>query len=279
MRARELEETLNTGEFMGRRLVWRDWYARSHVMVLAQSVQRLGQIGVTIQQITSDITGSSRLPSSPPAIEAFRASLQMHVARRIADHRRPDGEERIRAKLGRWRLHGPAAHTARRVYARLRSLGGLVTPRVAAACFSVIWNRWTTARRLQKRGRAENYCVLGCGGGAEDSIEHYCRCRAVRLTGAKFLRIWPDIDLESFMLADARICDDEALISVAVLVYATYRSTNHFRPRGGTDHETACDAMEQFCRRGVEDHALSRRVIDNRWTSSSMGQRSKRRRT
>jgi hypothetical protein len=264
-RAKELDDFLHTSEYLGRRTVWRDWYAKSHILILAKAVNELAGIGLQISEITKGITGETRLPSEPDAVKVFKARFQKSVAKRISDFRRPDGEDRVRTKLVRWHLQGPAAHVARKVYGRLSGLSGLVAPRVAAACFSAIWNRWTTARRFQKRGMAQNFCVLGCGDGAEDSIEHYSRCQAVRTTGAKFLRLWLDTSLETFLLADARLQDHDSLVCVAVLIYATYRATNRFRPLGGTDFQTASDALEQFCKRAVEGHPPSQRIVDNRW--------------
>lgn len=89
------------------------------------------------------------------------------VARRITERTSPDSEDRVRSKLARWKLPGIPAHTTRRVYGRLQALRDLVAPRVAAACFSALWNRWTTSRRFQKRHLECNRCVLGCGAGAE----------------------------------------------------------------------------------------------------------------
>ena len=160
------------------------------------------------------------------------------------------------------------AHVASRVQNKLQRLTVLVAPRVAAACFSTLWNRWTTARRFQKRHRLGNHCVLGCEGGAEDSIEHYSCCQSVRCVGIKSLRLWPDSDRCTFMLTDPRIDDEETLTCVAVLVCATYMATNCFRQCGGTDAVTAKEALEQYCRQAVRGHLRSQRVTDSRWTQN-----------
>jgi hypothetical protein len=44
----------------------------------------------------------------------------------------------------------------------------VVPPRVMAAAMGCVWNRWATARRMQRRGSA---CLLGCEVW-EDSVEH-----------------------------------------------------------------------------------------------------------
>eukprot|EP00972_Heterocapsa_arctica_P041151 6065929-Heterocapsa_arctica.AAC.1 len=58
----------------------------------------------------------------------------------------------------------------------------IVAPRVASSAWSLLWNRWVTARRFQ--GTAA--CVFGCARG-DDAIEHYFGCRVVRAAGWKSL--------------------------------------------------------------------------------------------
>jgi len=244
---------------MGRRRVWNAWYSQCCVIVLADAMAGLDQIGIPLRGIVADLV----------KLHSLKRDLQNTVAKRITEHTAPDPEERVRYKIQRWKLQGPAAHISRRVHRRLCALQNLVAPTVSAACFSAIWNRWTTARRFQKRHLHCNTCVLGCSTGAEDSIEHYACCSAVREVGCKYLRLWRDTCPETFMLADPRMEDEGDLICVAILVYATYMATNHFRRQGGTDLETATDALEQFCRNGVKGHPSSQRVIDGRWTQTS----------
>ena len=59
---------------------------------------------------------------------------------------------------------------------RLNSIAKQVTPRMWAATFGCLWNRWPTARRRQI---LNSKCLLGCEWG-EDSIEHYSHCRQVQ---------------------------------------------------------------------------------------------------
>jgi hypothetical protein len=260
-RAVYLRHLFHSAEFFGRRLIWRDWYNRSHVLVLVGAVDKLRESGIKLETILYD---QSRTKLGKP----LKTDIQRAVAEELIHRGRPDVEERIRAKLVRWRLPGPPAHVAERVRCRLTSLANLVTPRVAAACFSTIWNRWTTARRFQKRHRQVNHCMLGCEGGAEDSIEHYCRCSTVRSVAAKYLRLWPDMDLQTFMLADARLQNDDSLICVAIIIYATFMATNRFRQEGGASQRVANDALEQYCRNAVKGHLRSQRVVDSRWSGA-----------
>ena len=139
-------------------------------------------------------------PWTAETMQRIRASFQKTVSANILRISMPDVELRMRYKIERWRLPGPEARTARQILRRLGRLGALVPPRIAAACFSTIWNRWVTARRFQRRGLPCNRCVLGCPGHAEDSIEHYSRCAVVWAFAARVMQI--DIQHEKRLAQD-----------------------------------------------------------------------------
>ena len=124
--------------------------------------------------------------------------------------------------------------------------------------------------------------MLGCQWPAEDSIEHYARCNAVREVASKLLRIdnGHEYDLQRFMIAEKGDPEDSTLICRAVLVYATYMATNHFRHgyTGIPSTRTAVEALEQYCRNAVRDHSSSERAIDGRWLVGPT-QQTKRQRT
>ena len=67
------------------------------------------------------------------------------------------------------------------------------------------------------------------------------------------------------MLLDPWLDNEEHLVCTAILVYGAYMATNHFRLKGGTDSATAKCSIEQFCRRGVEGHTSSQRIVDTGW--------------
>ena len=94
----------------------------------------------------------------------------------------------------------------------------------------------------------------------EDSIEHYLQCPAVRLVANKFLHLpgCSTMGAQQLLFADKGPLEDSTLIRRAVIVYAAYNATNHFRIIGATDRTTAVDALEQHCRsppRGLGVHA------------------------
>eukprot|EP00972_Heterocapsa_arctica_P057560 8491529-Heterocapsa_arctica.AAC.1 len=60
----------------------------------------------------------------------------------------------------------------------------IVAPRVASSAWSLLWNRWVTARRFQSVAA----CVFGCSRG-DDALEHYFGCSVVRAAGWKALKL------------------------------------------------------------------------------------------
>ena len=173
--------------------------------------------------------------------------------------------------MASWQLPGPRievlpARVALRVEKHLQRLRTLVSPRVQAACFSTVWNRWCTARRFGQRHSVRNRCLLGCAGHAEDSLQHYFNCEALRWVAAHFLRLGHlDICARHLLMEHPCLDDDETLTCVAVLVYAAYFTTNHCRNHKPVPHEGARDALQQACRNLVQGHANSARVLDCRW--------------
>ena len=118
-------------------------------------------------------------------------------------------------------------------------------------------------------GRPGGICRLGCGGCAEDSIEHYAHCRAVRKTADSYLALGSicTIDLEHFLLAaEVFRVNTDALVCAAVLVYATYTTTNALRAtRRSLSQDAAYEMLKQNCRNAVMGHSGSTKVIDSRW--------------
>ena len=102
-----------------------------------------------------------------------------------------------------------------------------------------------TARRFQRRHTAGNHCALGCGGAAEDSIEHYSRCQTVRKVASRFLCLEgaDQFGLAEMLFADGRTLADDECTCRALLIYATYRGTNHFRANGPASPDVAFDAL------------------------------------
>jgi hypothetical protein len=142
-----------------------------------------------------------------------------------------------------------------------------VPPRVFSAVISTIFNRWTTARRFQQRDAVANRCVLGCAEGAEDSIEHYCRCPFTKQLGARWLGLDPSaqVNLHTFTLCNPHIATCEELVTSALLIYALYRATNHYRHSRDLLQPDVYNALRQWTREGALKHSNAVKILDNVW--------------
>ena len=164
----------------------------------------------------------------------------------ISQHRSIHGTERIRQKIKRWQLHNhltpnippntPNRHLtpnwqAQRIAHLLEVLKSTTTPRVRAAVFGTLWNRWNTHRRWQRRHHKSNHCLFQCKSTAEDSIEHYCCCNTVKTAMRRFLKLDPFYfaNIHTFTLSNTHIQDTETLTTIALLIYGTYTTTNQLR--------------------------------------------------
>jgi hypothetical protein len=273
-RARTLRELFNNADYIGRRRAWPNWYANSHILTLENAVSKFEALGTPVNALINDLAGGERQPWSENRTNSIKRHFQQAALRVILMARQPHAEDRIRHKQSRWKLQGLPGANARRVLRRLDLLKSLVTPRVSAAVLSTIYNRWTTARRFQRRTQSCNHCVLGCPGGAEDSIEHYARCHVVRSFGLSFLNFsFSHADaLEDFVLAGADIRWSENmkdLTMLAILIYSVYRTTNTARVQGRVSSTIAKQMLGQFVKEAVRGHPISAKVVDQAWSNTN----------
>ena len=120
--------------------------------------------------------------------------MQSAVLRALKAAMKPNATERMRNKITRWResplgAHGLPGHMSPVILRRIVRLGQLVNPRVHAAVFRALFNGWCSHRRSPKRLAKSNRCVFKCGGEAEDSIEHYCRCPVIMRVARHMMHI------------------------------------------------------------------------------------------
>ena len=239
----------------------------------------------TIEAIEESILGTGPRPHSTEKIARVRTGLQRAAYDKLRSHQHINPEESVRQRQRRWNLQ-PSSHgmdtshgacraktwtphaLARRALNNLHSLVPLTTPRVRAAVFSTMWNRWTTARRFQLRHTDQNKCVLHCSATAEDSIEHYCVCPCVKRVAAGYLHLNPltQVGLHSFQLCSPFVRSKEELTGTALLVYATYRATNHFRNNPTQSRADVDQALRQWAREGAFGSTFSLRVLDKAWS-------------
>ena len=267
----QTRQTLAQPRMTDTRETWRSWFDQSFILRLegnhAEYVARFGLV-----------------PNSQggPARRSFQAGVYASWSK----YDRYSPEERIRLKHRRWQLsssgllagmnfsarQGTPAGQARRALHNLRCLADYVAPRVQSAVLSTIWNRWCTARRFQRRHLGStSACVFRCSPTAEDSIEHYCRCPSTLLLASSYLRLdnHTQVNLYTFNLTNPHIRTCEELVVSALLIYAIYRGTNHYRHHAAGCPQDVHDSLRQWTREGVARHQRSTHILQNLWRPST----------
>jgi len=109
--------------------------------------------------------------------------------------------------------------------------------------------------------------MLGCRGGAEDSIEHYCRCPVTKKVLERKLNMSPTkyAHLHSFLLCNTYIRTQDELTSIALLIYALYNATNYYRHNPPAPDVNVHEAVTQWMREGAKNHRNATHALDNRW--------------
>ena len=200
-----------------------------------QAVQECRALGISIQELESDLTRGMPMPLTRARDRRLRRDLQ-GAARSAVGKKRGSAfyEVRLRHKLERWQCGiFPRVRALRAKAASLR-LSKLVPPRVCSAVLRTWFNGWCSQKRFQGQGP----CILGCGRG-EDAIEHYACCRLTAELGANLLALprlphrSPEQKLLSFLLLEPRKSLDNGMLTrKALLVAAIYRL--HCRLRRGS---------------------------------------------
>ena len=263
------------------RLRWASWYQRSFALTLESTTQHYTKHIGPIDDLIS-----SQNPSNNDALGAPGNNTKQHFQRnaynKLLQAERYNPTTKNRRKFMRWELHDAGKHPippnttcrqntpawrARRALANLQLLRQLTPPRVCAAALSTLWNRWCTHRRYQKRHCQSNVCLLGCGGTAEDSIEHYFSCTVTKDTLLRQLNLPPHLfaNLHSGLLCNANIQTTDQLTAIALLIYGLYNTTNHLRHNPGTPATQITDMLAQHIREGAKHHPQATGVLDSRW--------------
>ena len=249
---------------------WRNWFDHSMQITLDSNlanVQReIGSVRTLMaRHLTSD---------TPKHWRRARRKFQSWVYAALHKKSAPDVHARLAHKLHRWNLQLPTQPLhdhisvrqrtpnwqSRCANQRLKLLAKLTTPRVHAAVFGAIWNRWCTLRRFQQRGR----CRLCRLPHTEDSIEHYPHCTTVRRLASTRLRLntSTQVNIHTFTCTNPLLRTKEQLTRAALLIYATYRALNYQRL---ADHplgtEELHNAMCQWIIEGARGHSRTCRVL------------------
>ena len=259
-RASDLEDLLSSTDLLVRKARWSGWYQRSALLVLQAADQQFQDVGCRRIAIEDRAAGFAPRPWTEAMTSHMRRHFQRTASSMWAERQGSiPPETRLRHKLGLRGFHDRRQTV--RCLERLRHVAQGVPPRVAAAAFGCIWNRWATARRMQRRGSA---CLLGCGRG-EDSVEHYCTCRITRDFASSFLavryRFSPPLEHWFFVAPQCVDSEEESWhFRVAALQYSVLRATNAARHRGALQEADARRALRQALVEGVRGHALAGKI-------------------
>ena len=234
---------------------WNQWYSQSFILRLDNNYRQFTSTVCSVRSLCEGIAGQSP--------EALKKGFQRAAYRRILAHEAPDPTNRVRHKLKSLKLTTHIKHPHVRLSARqatpswiaeealhnLHLLGGLASARVLSAVFSIVWNRWTTHRRLQRQQTASNRCLLGCSRTAEDSIEHYVNCPFTQELGSRYLRMnRQQINMHTFMMCNPHVATAEDITAAGVLIFAVYMATNHQRHNTPIPTTSIHAALTQWAR-------------------------------
>ena len=145
-KGRELSEALSGTDYIVRKIRWDSLFSASHISVLAASVSVSRQCGANPSAVIADLAKNSPRPWTRATALAVRKRFQGEVYRKLHARSTFDPEARIRHKIARFDFSDRSRTQAYRGLIAFDKLRVLVPPRVVAAVFSTIWNRWMTAR-------------------------------------------------------------------------------------------------------------------------------------
>ena len=194
-RANYLRRLISAPDELYTRARWRDWF--DHSMILALDAN-LDNVQLEIGSVRA-LMARHLSTTSPEPWRRIRRKFQSWVYTALHQKSAPDIHARFAHKLGRWKLHLPTQvlhdhlsviqrtpnWQARCAHQRLKTIAKLTTPRVHAAVYGAVWNRWCTLGRFRKTGRCR-LCQLPR---TKDSIEHYAFCSTVRELASRRLRL------------------------------------------------------------------------------------------
>ena len=226
-------------------------------------VEEHARCGVHVHAARAALGGGVTGPFTEQQDKIVRKNTQKWLVRRILSRDGYCAEQRLRGRLERWRLAGPAGRIARRVLRQLGVLKRLVPPRLRAATLSTILNRWTTDRRMRHLRGQQGPCVLGCSHTAHDSVEHYFYCPVFREWATSRLGTTAARCSLAHGLLAVNMTDQQLQVQ-AVKTYVLYRAVNQVRRRAfdtAEDRTRASRAiMEQLVHEAVRDDARLRRA-------------------
>lgn len=199
--------------------------------------------------------------------DRVRKGLQKATLKALKSAIKPDAIQRIRVEVERWGLSGQPGYFTPVIGRRMRGLAKLVNPRVHAAVFRTVRNGWCTHRRFQNRASENNKCMFLCGGQAEDSIEHYCKCPVTMRVARHLMHLsYPDeAAMDLWVLNSGWLDSEDVMRGMALLIYGCYMACNNIRCKGISCSDQAFHCIAQHCRQGGMGNNKCMSFLDASW--------------
>ena len=274
-RARYLRRLSTAPEEPYTKAYWSHWFSNSMLLTLESNLEAVQQkIGPVRELMTR-----KQPTNDQQRWQHIRRKFQSWVYTALHQKSAPDIHTRFAHKLGRWKLDRPTQvlhdhlsvtqrtpnWQARCAHQRLKTIAKLTTPRVHAAVYGAMWNRWCTLGRFRNTGR----CRLCQQPRTKDSIEHYTFCSTVRKLASRRLRLCctTQVNIHTFTCTNPLIRTQEQLSRAALLIYATYRALNHQRHSNSPlPPDELFNAMCQWVVEGARGHARTCQTLASTWS-------------
>lgn len=151
------------------------WHSDNFIFQLTRNGREVeATINNKARSIENEIAKHEPRPWTFDLYTHVKKNFQKEVAKKLRETVVTDPEQFLRSKIRHYGFND--RREAQRALERLRVIGKTTPPRVWAATFSFIANRWSTGRNT---GGSRRYCLLGCQNG-DDDTDHYGKCPVVR---------------------------------------------------------------------------------------------------
>ena len=153
---------------------------------------------------------------------------------------------------------------ARAMLKRLKQLQSKTNPRITAATWGFIWNRWSSGKRFQKTRN----CVICQHPESKDEADHYPYCTPMRAWAQKTLNIDPTElgNRHAWTLTLPALESNDKLVALGIWVYVTYRCLNHQREHGSPlQHEDLNRALNQWMKEAAKNTPGVATFLKQRW--------------
>ena len=135
---------------------YRHWLQQAHAEMIYRAVTKLKENNLHPIKIYKEVRDGYAKGTPQEKAAKAAGAIQGEIRRRWHQRCHPTCHFRIRQRIERWKFSGRPRNVAEELQKNATEVAKAVPPRVSAALFQTAWNRWTTARRFQKRNHSDN---------------------------------------------------------------------------------------------------------------------------